>query len=408
MKTLYSRFKKRFNESKSKPQKLKSSSDKLLYVESIRGIAALIVVFSHIRTAFYPYPISTEKALSTGSQTINELFYGLPLGWLNSGHFAVIIFFVLSGYVLTYRYYESFSVNELQRQGVKRFPRLAIPVFSTVILSFVMISTGMMASSAELSRITGDIAVAARFSFEPSFNSAFYDATLGVFLNKSDLYNPVLWTMPIELIGSFIVFGLAALLSRNRYRWIFYVVGIILLAQTFYAGFIVGMLIADAVHNSKAIAYTKAFLNKGYIFTCICLALIFASSESMVMSGGILNIVGLDQATTLKLWHSVAAILILWLAICSDGVRRFFEFKLFVKLGSLSFALYLLHYLILYSLGSWVFVTLWRDGVGLNRSALIAGVSVLVVTFIASYFWKRYIDNLSVMASRSFANFILK
>jgi peptidoglycan/LPS O-acetylase OafA/YrhL len=393
---------------KNNTHDVNNSSNKLLYVESIRGIAAIIVVFAHLRTAFFPYPTVIEGALSPGSPIINQLFYGLPFGWIVSGHFAVVIFFVLSGYVLTYRYFETFALSDLQKQGAKRFLRLAIPVFTTVMLSYFMYSTGMMANSAELARITGDMGIAGNFTFTPNFNNALYDATIGVFVNRSSMYNPVLWTMSIELVGSFLIFGLAALLSNNKYRWIFYIVAILLLSQTYYVGFILGLLLADAVHNTKMIEQSKKYLNKGYITIGIVLVILLISSESMIGVSGPFHIIGMDGTTTVKMWHLLAAFLLLWLTISSEGLQRFFSFKPFVILGSLSFSIYLLHYLILFSLGSWVFVSFWKVGSGLYISSLIASLSVLAVTFTASIFWKRYVDDASVIASRALASIVLK
>ena len=382
--------------------------NRLLYLESIRGIAALIVVFAHIKTAFFPYPIVNEGALSAGNAIVNALFYGLPFGWLIAGHFAVIVFFVLSGYVLTYRYYETFSLSELQKQGAKRYFRLAIPVFATVLLAYFMYATGMMSFSGELARITGDPGVAANFTFTPSFNSAFYDATVGVLVNKSAVYNPVLWTMPVELIGSFVVFGFAALVAKNKRRWLFYIAAIILLSQTYYVAFIIGMAMADAIHNTKALEYSKKILNKGYVLLGIAVVLVLASAEPSMSASGPLSLQGVDLQSTMRLWHCLAAALFLWLAICSPGLQKFLSFKPFVVLGSLSFAVYLLHYLVLFSLGAWVFVSLWHAGSGLGLSALVAGLAVIIVTFLAAIIWKRYVDDAAVKISRAFAHYALK
>ena len=52
--------------------------------------------------------------------------------------------------------------------------------------------------------------------FRPSLTEALLDGSLYAFLRDPDMYNPVLWTMHHEFIGSFVTFFLALLLWRAR------------------------------------------------------------------------------------------------------------------------------------------------------------------------------------------------
>lgn len=387
--------------------------NKLLYLESIRGLAAFIVVLAHLHAAFFPYPDVMTDAKSPGSFIINGLFYGLPLGFVIAGHFAVIIFFVLSGYVLTIRYFEGRKIAELQKQAAKRFLRLFIPVFSTVLLAYFMLACGFMANIDALAQITGSPEAARIYNFEPYLTNALYDATIGVFANQSTVFNPVLWTMSVELFGSFIVFGLAILLGPIRKRWIFYVGAIILLSQTYFMPFIVGMALADAVQNTKLLEYSKKILNRGFIVFGIITVLVLASipTPSIAVIGDLsqmFSLTGIDGLSSLKWWHVIGATLALWLVLSVPRLQQILSFRPFVWLGSISFAMYLLHYLILYSLGAVLFVWLWNSDAGLLVSAGISSLAVVVVTFGASELWKRYIDDTSVKASRLVAKYILR
>ncbi|WP_443147193.1 acyltransferase family protein [Paenibacillus sp. KACC 21273] len=78
---------------------------KLKYLDGLRGLAALIVVISHFVVAFYPSlyngsidSVHTQKSLELWiSKSPFNLFY--------NGNFAVCVFFVLSGYVLSYKFF---------------------------------------------------------------------------------------------------------------------------------------------------------------------------------------------------------------------------------------------------------------------------------------------------------------
>jgi peptidoglycan/LPS O-acetylase OafA/YrhL len=78
------------------------SKARLDYLDSIRGIAALVVVLGHCWLATAPASLSSHGSLSTtvASSVTGVLFYGLAK-FFESGRTAVMIFFVLSGFVLT-------------------------------------------------------------------------------------------------------------------------------------------------------------------------------------------------------------------------------------------------------------------------------------------------------------------
>ncbi|WP_019915138.1 acyltransferase family protein [Paenibacillus sp. HW567] len=95
------------------------SDSKLLYLNGLRGVAALVVVFSHYTLSFFP-------ALHTGntSDVYNsfELFVsGSPLNVFYNGSFAVFIFFILSGFVLSYKYWgvENYKFNDFLGNIIK-------------------------------------------------------------------------------------------------------------------------------------------------------------------------------------------------------------------------------------------------------------------------------------------------
>jgi peptidoglycan/LPS O-acetylase OafA/YrhL len=78
------------------------SKARLDYLDSIRGFAALVVVLGHCWLATAPASLSSHGSLSTtvASSVTGVLFYGLAK-FFESGRTAVMIFFVLSGFVLT-------------------------------------------------------------------------------------------------------------------------------------------------------------------------------------------------------------------------------------------------------------------------------------------------------------------
>lgn len=74
--------------------------NKIHSAESLRGIACIAVVLSHLLGVFYPQLHNFSK--STLPQfPILETIHNSPFAFFYSGTGAVFVFFVLSGYVLT-------------------------------------------------------------------------------------------------------------------------------------------------------------------------------------------------------------------------------------------------------------------------------------------------------------------
>ncbi|MCC6880770.1 MAG: acyltransferase family protein, partial [Verrucomicrobiales bacterium] len=72
--------------------------------EAARGLAALLVMFHHSVAAFYHEAVFGVADDISGSP-LTRLFTMTPLGVVLAAHFAVCFFFVLSGYVLSLKFF---------------------------------------------------------------------------------------------------------------------------------------------------------------------------------------------------------------------------------------------------------------------------------------------------------------
>jgi len=196
-------------------------TEKIGYLEGLRGIAAFVVFLGH----FIPYFILV-------SSLMDFAFTGREV--------SVCIFFVLSGYVLTLPFFTTKDHEALVSGAVRRSVRLMIPILFLLCVTYFYVYPGYR----DLFNLKG---------FEDMLSLAFW----GVFVRGQLTYIPditqytgVLWTMIIEFIGSFIVFSFAALFGKLRNRWLFYIVSLILFLNTYYLAFIFGMILSDG-YNSK-------------------------------------------------------------------------------------------------------------------------------------------------------------
>jgi peptidoglycan/LPS O-acetylase OafA/YrhL len=385
---------------------------KLGYLESIRGLAAFAVVFAHILSVYLPGVLLQDGSKVADNALMSNLFFGIPMGFAASGHFAVVLFFVLSGFVLTYRFFQTNNQQDLHRQAAKRYFRLAIPIFAIVLISYVMLSNGLMSNSDKVIELTGSQEVARNFNFTPELSEAFYAATIGVIAENNVKYNPVLWTMPVEFFGSFIVFGLAAFITKTRRRWVIYAGALLLLSDSYYVCFILGMLLADILQNTNIVDFVRDRVSKVYYFMAAILVWVIACFP--VPGNGLHGTIyesflipNVDSMYIFKICQYFGAFILLALILISIRVQSILNNRFFVFLGGISFAVYLVHYLILYSAGHYSYV-LSRGVYGATLSAIIAGAVTVILTLGVAVLWKKYVDDLSVRVSRAFATYILR
>jgi len=192
---------------------------KLAYLEGLRGIAALIVVFHHLVLMFYP-------ALNYGEETesLSKFVAITPLNIFYNGAFAVSLFFVLSGYVLSYKYILTKDAKIPIGYAIKRYFRLMPLIGFSVIFAFVIVRLNVLNPSA-LNAYTGsgdwllDL-----FKSDQSFFSLIKNIFYGVLFTGDNQYNPVVWSMKIEFISSMLLFAFLLLGHKLKQKWILFTI----------------------------------------------------------------------------------------------------------------------------------------------------------------------------------------
>ena len=172
--------------------------------------------FCHFVFAFYYAAYSlTPESSHTASQI--EIAIGkTPLNLLYSGNAAVCLFLVFSGFVLCLSYFR--SDRDKKRLGTsawKRYFRLMPMILAANLLIFVLMSLGLY-RNAETAVITKSAAWFAGVNqFAPDFLQMLYESLIGCFLQGSNDYNGVLWTIPYLFLGALVVYLAAYLVGKN-------------------------------------------------------------------------------------------------------------------------------------------------------------------------------------------------
>lgn len=362
--------------------------EKVSYLDGLRGLAAFIVVMSHFFQIFAPSVIEGRPEIRHFA--FEDAAASTPINLVFNGNFSVCLFFVLSGYVLSYKYFRIKDRFIIYSSAIRRYFRLAIPVLFSVLLAYLMVVFDLGAYD-EIRKITGS-SMPDPFIADTSFLSMLTQVFFQTFFAYGSQYNPVLWTMTYELFGSFLIFAFLLLLGRRNLRYAAYALLIIILIDSYYLGFLLGMLLSDLKnsHDKDRLVYiSKPWVN----FLLLTAGLYFGSYPYINPAGTVYSVLVWPSSTFsfFIFYHVIGSFLIITALLNSKRMKKLFNLNLFTYLGKISFSLYLVHFTIICSFGCFLFLQLSMFlPYGVN--VLISAFTTMLVIFGISHLFYKWID----------------
>ena len=360
---------------------VRAAASKDLPLEGIRGVAALSVVLWHSLLGFFPAESGEFSNLPNEASLAGKPWFGLVYGTS-----AVTLFFVLSGYVLTRGYFRTFESRLLVRGAVKRWPRLLGPVLAAVLASYALFALDAYRFEAA-ARVTQSPWLAnfgsyTPIDFTPSFLDALRQGALRVFFAGESYYDSSLWTMRFELYGSFLAFGVAALIGLLRGAFkprvsLAVAIAVFLLTKfaPSYAPFLAGVGLAYAVPKRENPIALPTLVSVGAIAMSI-----YLFGYSGRPWGAFAWMAG-AFGPPIPVVHIVASLFVIGaVELASPDLRALLSGHVSRFLGVLSFPIYLTHVLVLGSLGS--ATLLWTLSHGFSRDQ--AQAAAMVITMLGS------------------------
>jgi peptidoglycan/LPS O-acetylase OafA/YrhL len=374
-----------------------TNNTKLDYLEGLRGVAALAVLVGHTLGAFWP-----------GRKPM-ELNPFSPLGLLHifyDGGFAVLIFFALSGYVLTYRAQRENGVDILTSTAIKRYPRLMIPALGSILLAYILLKFGLM-FNVEAAKNIGSVWLGYFYGFEADFAVAVKQGIFGAIFIGETSYNSSLWTLTIEFYGALLIIGLAMAL-RKAEAWRYWFLAALIAAGVwsfgnqgvYYGTLIAGLFLGMIDHKSewKVWFIAPAFMVALWLGGFNQGAMYFPLNEMTIQING--N--ELDKPTLSK---SLGAIIMVLCILRSHGLKEFFSNAVCKFLGKISFSLYLVHVAVICSIGCFTFLKI-STCAPQSIAAIIAGATCISVSIALSMLFELTIDRNSIKISGTASRFI--
>jgi peptidoglycan/LPS O-acetylase OafA/YrhL len=357
------------------------SSGRLGYLESIRGIAALGVVFAHLYLTFYHYqPSNGDHAAPRWLEAIVRS----PAGVFINGVFAVRTFYVLSGVVLSLAFFQQKDRSLMTVAALHRYPRLLIPVLGFILIAWAVLRLGgyrNVEAAAVMAQEDGSWLTRwyrVDVSLPGAIRQGVYETFFDWYWNRT-LNNP-LWTMRTELAGSYLLFAFLALFGHLRWRWALYLTALVVIDQVsdkpYYVDFLAGILLSDLFVANRSRTSFSPWLS----LPILGLVLLLGSLTPEDPGAPILGRVRLG-------WYlpTLGASLIVGTALFSRHLQCGLAWRPFILVGKLSFPLYCVHMILDCSLVCWLYLILRAASWTHDASAALSSAAGIAVSLLCAW-----------------------
>lgn len=368
-------------------------------LEGLRGAAAMVVVLSHISLTFWP--TTHTNTLPVPAIPWQVALFDSPLTFLYSGTLAVCIFFVMSGYVLSVKFWHTRDRSIIANLFKRRYIRLMFPVLASILLGYGLLKSGLIFVHASGSPIW----ISWTYTIKPSLIGALSDGLWRAFVvDGVQAYNPVVWTMKIEFLGSLLTFAFCIVAERLKFRGVIYLATALLCIKylnggVYYCLFLSGIWLGEIKRvNIGALTCTVllafAFWIGGY----------YEGSWSHVPMDSInLTLMG-THIETYQICAAIGGFIIVFVTLSNSVVA--WALSRLGELGRRSFSIYLIHFPVLASLGMWIYLHLVFRGQSHDVAAIAATFVTIVASYTAAGFFSTYVDQKAISVSRNVSDSI--
>jgi peptidoglycan/LPS O-acetylase OafA/YrhL len=374
------------------PKSPKKPIRRTAWLDGLRGFAALMVYIHHNQLWAHGYQGNLVFENAFGYEG-RHYFAAMPLvrHFFSGGHYAVSIFFVISGYVLSVKSLGLIQKGQLQPAAdtvgsalFRRWLRLYIPIIAVTFLwmSFRHWSNFWVDFGVRRDTYGEDI-----WTWYTTFKNYSFVFLSGAMYEFPMTYNPHLWSIPIECKGSIIIYtALSAFsrCSRNARLWCEtgLIVYFLYIVDGWYGAlFMSGMLLCDldllALDDQlpRFFSYLEGF-KELIFFHVFILALYLGGAPSCDMPGSTSDLAKSPGWRWLSHLKPQAVFdpkwfYLFWAAFLTVAsiprlpyVKAFFETRFCQYLARISFALYLVHGFVIWSLSDRLY-----SAVGFSRES---------------------------------------
>ena len=367
---------------------MKKPSSRLPYFETLRGLAAFGVLFCHLSCVFYRELYYGEEARTA----FERFWYNTPLNAINNGNLPVQFFFVLSGLLITRTIYSGKPMDGFQCV-YRKYTKLLKLVIPAIILPFLLMRFHLLFHMQALEKDGALSFVQYTNNFSPSILSVPTDIAR-TFISCSN-YNSPLWTIHFELLGSLLITVISGFIHQHvtgfwkrkiSYMLFYFPLGFLNLN---YCPFVIGALVFEIYHSMNETDHCphalRRWMTSAPAKTAILILGLYFATINMNATGLWYPFHFLAQFSSQLRVLGVG--LCLLCVLNSQTCQRLLTSRIGVFFGRLSPNIYIFHWPVILSVGSFTFLHLFER---MPRTSLLLVVSCvsMVVTIAISILYE--------------------
>ena len=287
------------------------------YLDSVRGIAAIMVMVSHFINWKFEGSMKAKVAalVFSGSDTVS-------------------FFFVLSGFVLSYKYLVRGASLDIRNFYISRVFRLW-PAFFVIVLLCA------------LNAIRYDL------GFQNLVNVFLLDRTgfweEAILIRSHPKYYGPGWTLAIELVMSFAV-PFFILIAKKGPRTMYWLLAALLLigGNTFAFHFALGVLLSCIFTQVQEVSFRQTAWYR-YHYLILAVSVVLFSLQELVRIFPLSHTyTGIADYLGITLYHysGLASFVFIVAILCSNMAKKMLRYPLLRFFGKISYGMYLVHWML--------------------------------------------------------------
>jgi peptidoglycan/LPS O-acetylase OafA/YrhL len=418
------------------------------WITGLRGLAAMIVVITHMLPATHPYLYFGYGSNTSMERHIIQLPF---LRLIYGGSAMVAVFFIISGYVLSYKSLQLAQSHEwdtlyahLSSSVLRRAMRLLIPPLIVWLATAAGAQCGLFKHNA---LTIGSVIWPVTAQPAPSLTIQLQRWIVEIWKSFSPWqwstaipnleYGIQFWTILVELRCSMALYLILIATSRLR-RLPRLIVILIFQFYSIACGrwemflFLAGMLLSSLHLNQEnqhlpSTASTSVSQQPCLLLNFAFLIIgLYLASEPELNANATPGFIFLNSMIPIsfpvedafRFWLAIGATLIVYSISNIEQIKRAFELSFFQYIGRISFSLYLVHAFIISSIGAWIFES-FQPTTGISSSVeslkskneigfwIMICVTVPIMIWVADLYW-RFVDVPSVTLTKLIEKSLLR
>ena len=365
--------------------------ERLDYLNGIKVLAFLRVFRVHFLNIFYPGFYSLDPSVFHTKHGAEYIVGATPLNLIIAGKFGVRLFLIISGFLAARRFFMTGDEKALSEGAVKKYFRLVFPIVAVNLLIALAMYGGLY-HNYEVAVIADSVDLFGNYNrFPPSVWEALREAFVGCFLTGANAYNGPIWFIQIEFLGTLFVAAILALVGRKKARFVVYAAVCVIFVQTDFLAVFVGLLLAEIFyHDYKWVAWLKE--QKALMWVLLAGCLLVATYPPI----GDLNdrlggtVYALFPAKVM-LYYTAAGAGFLFAVSALKPVQKLLSMRLFSWLSKISYCFYLVHFPILCTVTSMLFLRL-HGRMNYHLSVVVCYVITFALVILVSYVMHRFVE----------------